>query len=157
MRTAPVTSTERNGEVMHSIAAFTDDHIEDALRLWETMDTIGLSESDEPSLLSAFLRRNPGFSFVALDHDQVVGACLCGHDGRRGYIHHLAVDPRCQRRHLGSQLLDACLAALLAAGIQKCHAFVFRSNVYTELFWRPEGWERRDDLIVYSRRTSTRP
>jgi len=135
---------------MESIEVFTDAHIERALSLWRTSDAIGLSEADEPSRLSAFLRRNPGLSFVALDGGRLIGACLCGHDGRRGYVHHLAVDPGSRRVRLASRLLDRCLAALLDAGIQKCHAFVFRSNPYAGLFWEPKGWERRDDLIVYS-------
>jgi len=136
---------------MPSIEDFTTDHIEEALALWRATDNIGLSTADEPQRLAAFLQRNPGLSFVALDYGRIVGACLCGHDGRRGYVHHLAVSPSHRRTGLASKLLDRCLAALRAERILKCHAFVFRSNPYGELFWRREGWERRDDLFVYSR------
>jgi ribosomal protein S18 acetylase RimI-like enzyme len=97
-----------------------------------------------------FLARNPGLSFVALDSGELVGAVLCGHDGRRGYVHHLAVAERCRRRGLGTRLLDRGLDALRDAGIGKCHEFVFHASPFAELFWQRRGWERRDDLLMYS-------
>ncbi len=39
----------------------------------------------------------------------------------------------------------------LSTDIGKCHAFVFQSNPFGELFWERSGWERRDDLHLYSR------
>ena len=141
---------------MVSIAPFTTDHIESALELWSATEHIGLSSADEPQAVASFLRRNPGFSFVASDSGQLVGAALCGHDGRRGYIHHLAVRASHRRSHLGVELLDRCLAKLEQEGLMKCHAFVFHNNPFAELFWEPRGWERRDDLLVYSKRLRNR-
>jgi len=139
---------------MPVIEAFKTDHIEQALDLWHAIGNMGLSSADEPEHIARFLARNPGFSFVAIDADQLVAACLCGHDGRRGYIHHLAVLEAYRQAGLGTELLSHCLDTLHQSGIQKCHAFVFRSNPYAELFWGPGGWERRDDLLVYSESTS---
>lgn len=59
---------------------------------------------------------------------RLVGAVLCGHDERRGYIHHLAVRPDCRRKGLGGKLIQVCLGRLNAAGIQKCHIFIFKDN-----------------------------
>ena len=120
---------------MPSITPFAEEHIPAVLDLWRATEHIGLSSADEPSALASFLRRNPGFSFVATDNSHVVGAVLCGHDGRRGYIHHLAVSPSHRRRELGSKLLQCCLNVLACSGIQKCHAFVFHSNPNGALFW----------------------
>ncbi len=139
---------------MPSINTFRREHIPQALALWKSTDHIGLSSADEPAALVSFLERNPGFSFVVLDSDELVGAVLCGHDGRRGYIHHLAVAETHRRDNLGSRLLERCLASLQRAGITKCHAFVFHENPYAERFWQPQGWERRDDLLVYSKYAS---
>ena len=52
--------------------------------LWETCEGVGLSDADQPEPLSAYLVRNPEMSFVAQKDDAIVGAALCGHDGRRG-------------------------------------------------------------------------
>src|SRR5258706_298299 len=58
-----------------------------AFRLWEHSEGVGLSEADSPEGIASFLNRNPGLSFLALDGNQLVGTILCGHDGRRGFIH----------------------------------------------------------------------
>jgi ribosomal protein S18 acetylase RimI-like enzyme len=139
------------------IRLFTEDDILPAIALWRATEHIGLSAADEPPALAGFLARNPGLSFVAVDSGALAGAVLCGHDGRRGYIHHLAVAPGRRRRHLGRLLLHHSLAALRDAGISKCHAFVFHSNPHAELFWKPEGWARREDLLVYSRNIPHEP
>jgi ribosomal protein S18 acetylase RimI-like enzyme len=135
-----------------SIEVFREEHIPGALGLWSATEFIGLSSADEPEALVRYLRRNPGFSFVALDGaGGVAGAVLCGHDGRRGFIHHLAVAPARRQSGVGSRLLERCLQALREAQIVKCHAFVFQDNPFGELFWQPAGWQRRDELLVYSR------
>jgi len=136
---------------MARILPFTEEHIPGALELWGETEHIGLSSADEPNALTAFLARNPGLSFVATDVGAIVGTVLCGHDGRRGYVHHLAVASSERRNHLGRSLLDHSLEALRRAGITKCHAFVFHANPYAEHFWQPEGWMRRNDLLVYSK------
>ncbi len=142
--------SEVHRPLMPAIQLFEDDHIDRALDLWRETEHIGLSSADEPQHLRAFLSRNRGYSFVVLEEGRLVGACLCGHDGRRGYIHHLAVAESHRRGRLGTLLLGRCLDALREAGIQKCQAFVFHASPYGELFWERIGWERRDDLLVYS-------
>lgn len=134
-----------------TITVFDEAHVGRAVRLWEDTDYIGLSSADSPDALSGFLAKNPGLSFVALESDEVVGTILCGTDGRRGYIHHLAIAKAFRRQGLGVELLSRSLRALARIGIAKCHAFVFRDNPYGELFWGPSGWDLRGDLVVYSK------
>ena len=136
--------------LMPAIQPFGEAHIGLALDLWRETEHIGLSSADEPRNLRAYRSRNLGCSFVALEEGRLVGACLCGHDGRRGYIHHLAVARPHRRGGLGTRLLARCLDALREAWVGKCHAFVFHASPYRELFWEPAGWERHDDLLVYS-------
>ena len=90
-------------------------------------------------------------SFVAKDGSTVIGAVLSGHDGRRGYIHHLAVHPDYRRQGIGQQLIDHCFAALLAIGIQKCHLFIFKENQSGIAFWEGTGWSYREDIAVMSK------
>jgi N-acetylglutamate synthase len=118
--------------------------------LWESCDGVGLSDADQPECLSAYLHRNPGMSFVAKEEKAIVGAVLCGHDGRRGYLNHLAVNPDHRYQGLARQLVTHCLEALQSAGIAKCHLFIFTSNQDGRNFWQKIGWELRDDLTVAS-------
>jgi putative acetyltransferase len=92
-------------------------------------------------------------SFVAREDGVLIGAVLTGHDGRRGYLHHLAV--RADRRGLGvgKMLAEHSLAALRSAGIDKCHLFVLGANTGGLEFWRKIGWKERIELVVLSKGT----
>jgi len=116
------------------------------------MDGVGLSSADSFDNIARFLERNPGASFVAIDTDTdlVVATILCGHDGRRGLIHHLAVALRHRRRGLGRALVAQALAALMRDGIQKCHLLVFDQNVEGRRFWERIGAEERTTLRLFS-------
>jgi len=137
------------------IREFVAGDIDAALRLWRQTEGIGLSDADRPDRIRGFLARNPGLSHVAAAGDSLLGTILCGTDGRRGYIHHLAVAAASRRAGVGRALVESVLSALRRIGIQKCHTFVFRSNPFGELFWSRLGWQRRDDLHVYSKTLDT--
>ena len=119
--------------------------------LWQQCEGVGLSEADSPASIQSYLDRNPGMSFVAICGNEVVGAVLCGHDGRRGYLHHLAVHPQSRRRSVGRRLVEHCLGALREAGIQKCHICLFNQNQEGLAFWQSVGWAPRRDIGLVSK------
>ena len=123
------------------------------LALWRTSEGVGLSDADSEESIARYLDRNPGLSFVARDGEHLVGAILCGHDGRRGYIHHLAVSESHRRQGLGRALMERCLSALRRDGIGKCHIFVFADSQDTIAFWKSIGWTRRVELVMMSQYT----
>jgi ribosomal protein S18 acetylase RimI-like enzyme len=136
---------------MTTITPFTMTNYDAVIALWELSDGVGLSSADEPENIHSYLERNPGMSFVAKQDDIVVGAVLGGHDGRRGYIHHLAVHPDYRRQGIGQQLIDRCFGALRAIGIQKCHLFIFKENHIGIAFWKGTGWSYREDIAIMSK------
>ena len=112
------------------------------LSFWKTQDGIGLNESDEPQPMRRFLERNPGLSLIARDPSgSIIAAVLCGHDGRRGYLHHLAVHPAHRRQGLGRQLVERCLTRLASHGIPKCNIFLFNNNAEGRKFWQRLGYQ----------------
>ena len=70
---------------------FVIEDYEGALAVWKDEEGIEICEGDSREEIAAYLKRNPGLSRVAEVEGQIVGAVLCGHDGRRGWIYHLAV------------------------------------------------------------------
>jgi ribosomal protein S18 acetylase RimI-like enzyme len=123
-----------------------------ARALWQCTPGVGLSAADEPAAIARFLARNPGLSQVALRDGQLVATLLCGHDGRRGLIHHLVVAPALRRQGLARRLVDTALAALATQGIDKCHLMVFRDNRPGQAFWAATAVER-PELALYSAST----
>lgn|SRR5262245_5182128 len=115
--------------------------LDDALELWSRSDGVGLNESDTREALLLFLARNPGMSAVAISPSGLVGAILCGHDGRRGTIHHLAVAPAFRRHGIGSDLVEYCLSRLREARIPRCNIFLYDNNEGGRRFWAQHGWQ----------------
>ena len=74
---------------------------EEVFALWQQCEGVGITESDSRDNVQAYLRRNPGLSFVALSSGRIVGAILAGHDGRRGYLNHLGGAPGLQKKRRG--------------------------------------------------------
>ena len=114
---------------------------ESVVELWRRTDEIVLSDTDEKQPIGRFLSRNPGLSLVAEKNDQVIGVILCSHDGRRGYLHHLAVDTRYRRMGLGRKLVQECLLLLVREGITKCNIFILEHNESGIAFWEYNGFE----------------
>ncbi|HOU44297.1 MAG TPA: GNAT family N-acetyltransferase [Anaerolineaceae bacterium] len=119
--------------------------------LWAASEGIGLSSADSREAIGAFLQRNPGLAFVAVDGDIIVGAVICGTDGRRGYLHHLAVRSSHKRQGIGRHLAQACLNRLREQGIEKCHIFVYRENHSARQFWESIGWVERVELVLMTK------
>jgi len=133
------------------ILPFTMADYDEVIALWQSSPGIGLSDVDRPEGIAAYLARNPGLSFLARLDDELAGAVLCGTDGRRGYLHHLAVRPQARRQGIGETLVEHCLSGLKAQGYQKCHIFVYNGNVEGQVFWERVGWKLRTELVIMSK------
>ncbi|MBN2853217.1 MAG: GNAT family N-acetyltransferase [Clostridia bacterium] len=125
---------------------------EEAILLWEKTEGMGLGESDSYDCIKSFLERNEKLSYVYIEGEKMIGAVLCGHDGRRGFLYHLAVDKMNRNRGVGSRLVETCLKNLKMQGIHKCHIFVMGTNETGKQFWDKSEWEYRNDLLIYSRK-----
>lgn len=132
------------------VADFLTADYDEATALWNRCEGIGLSDADERESLVAFLMKNPGLNFVARENGTIVGTCLCGSDGRRGYLYHLAVNPNRRRKGIGRILAQRALQALALQGIQKCHIMVFGANELGLTFWKDEGWVTRPEIVLMS-------
>jgi ribosomal protein S18 acetylase RimI-like enzyme len=123
---------------------------EQALDLWKRTAGMGLSAADEKQEIEKFLKKNSTLCFAAFDGKKLIGTILCGEDGRRGYIYHLAVDETYRKTGIGKKLVQSSLDALKKMGIQKCHLFVIADNKMGIAFWDHIGWELRRDIEVMS-------
>ncbi|HEY2567773.1 MAG TPA: GNAT family N-acetyltransferase [Candidatus Udaeobacter sp.] len=119
-----------------------------ALELWQRVEGLEIAEGDDKQGVANFLVRNPGLSRVATDGRAIIGVALCGNDGRRGYIYHLAVDPAYQTRGLGKRLMDECLDSLRRTGLKRALILVAHDNPRGRKFWLRNGWEEVPGPIV---------
>jgi ribosomal protein S18 acetylase RimI-like enzyme len=134
---------------------FTMADYDEVIAFWKEEEGIGLSEADERDGMALYLARNPGMSLIVRDGNSVIGAVLCGHDGRRGYLHHLTVASSHRHQGIGKTLVKSCLQRLREEGVQKCNVFLYSDNAEGEKFWRVMGFANRLDLKVMQRSTAT--
>lgn len=130
---------------------FRIDDYDKAIELWKRVEGLDVAEGDDGETIWRFLERNQGLSRIATNGAAIVGAVLCGHDGRRGYIYHLAVDPAFQERGLGRRLIEECLAGLKHAGLERVNILVAKDNPRGLEFWRRCGWEDLDGAAPMGR------
>lgn len=124
------------------------------LDLWRRTTGIQLRADDEYEPFCRYLERNPGLSLLVESECAVVASLLVGHDGRRGYLQHLAVDLPWRGRGLANALLDEALRRLQVLGVSKSHVFVLGAAPDALAFWlNRAGWSRREDIEVFSTRS----
>src|SRR2546429_281611 len=133
---------------MYRIEPMSIDDFEEVTRLWQNTEGVGLNEADSKENITRFLERNPGMSFVAREGKEIVGAVLCGNDGRRGYLHHLAVATAHRNKGIAKRLTAAACAEVARANITRCNIYIFAENDSGAKFWERQGWTKRDDMMV---------
>jgi ribosomal protein S18 acetylase RimI-like enzyme len=114
-------------------------------RIWRDSEGICVVGEDSRKGIKLYLSRNPGLCFVAIVDSKIVGTVLCGHDGRRGILRHLAVKPRFRKLGIGRALTERCLRSLSRGGIRKCNLFVMDDNPSGMRFWRRLGGKLHED------------
>ena len=120
--------------------------------LWMSCKNMGFNNLDDSREgIARFLRRQPSHLLFALEDDRLAGVILSGQYGRRGYIYHMAIAEDFRRRGIATALLDRCLEALRAEGINKVALLVFRYNDAGNAFWEKQGFIERGDVAYRNR------
>lgn len=128
----------------------TIDDYEQVYALWKQIHGFGIrSVDDSREGIQRFLRRNPATSVVAIEDGKIVGAILCGHDGRRGCLYHVCVDADYRMRGIGKSMVVFAMEALKKEKINKVSLIAFTKNDIGNAFWNEIGWTKRRDLNYY--------
>ena len=132
------------------IRVMTIDDYEGVYELWTSIHGFAIrSIDDSKEGVEAFLKRNPTTSVVAVEDDKIVGAILCGHDGRRGCFYHVCVNPDYRLKGIGKSMVVFCMNALREEKINKVSLIAFTKNDIGNAFWKKIGWTKREDLNYY--------
>ena len=119
-------------------------------QLWLKIEGFAIkSVDDSEEGIERFINRNPGISVIAKIDDKIVGSILCGHDGRRGCLYHVCVDPDYRMLGIGKQMVNDVLERLKQEQISKVHLLAFCKNEGGNQFWKELGWNKRDDINYY--------
>lgn len=83
------------------------------------------------------------------EHDQrIVGACMAGYDGRRGWLYAVAVAPDHRRNGTGTLLVKAALEELKCLGCIKVNLQIRPTNTSVAAFYKSLGFAVEDRLSM---------
>ena len=131
------------------IEKFSMKFYDEVIQLWRNAG-ISVGSSDSKDELEKMLIRNPDLFLIGKFKDRIIAVVMGGFDGRRGYVHHLAVDPGYQKKGYGKEIMRALNEIFRQKGIHKIHLFIERRNKEVIDFYNNLGWEIREDLTMMS-------
>ena len=132
-----------------NVENFKMQYYNEVLELWRKAG-IGVGSSDTKEEIAMILGRNPSLFLIGKEEDKIVAVVIGAFDGRRGYVHHLAVDPKYQNRGYGKAIIDELMRRFRSKKVHKIHLFIEKNNKKVVDFYLKQGWEVRDDLIMMS-------
>lgn len=84
----------------------------------------------------------------AVDGRNVIATVMVGHDGHRGWVYYLAVDPSRRHRGLGRRMMHAAEDWLRARGVVKLHLMIRDGNVSALGFYDRLGFEQAEVTVL---------
>lgn len=141
---------------MIKIRSMTIDDFDGLHRVWQSTGQAAngaVCIDDNKEGIEKYLKRNPTTSFVAEDYGTVIGCIMAGHDGRRGFFHHVSVAKEYQGMGIGKQLVAHAMDALRKEGIRKVALVAFTDNDLGNGFWESQGFTVREDLYYRNKYT----
>lgn len=132
-----------------NIETFSIKYYEKVIELWRKTG-ISVGSSDTKEGLERMVQRNPKLFLIGKINEKLISVVMGGFDGRRGYVHHLAVDPAYQKKGYGKLMMDELMKKFQELEVHKVHLFIEKHNKTVVDFYQNLGWDIRDDLMMMS-------
>jgi ribosomal protein S18 acetylase RimI-like enzyme len=132
-----------------AIAPLEDADIDAVVALWKRC---GLTRPWNDPHTDIALARQEANAAVLLgrDGDTIVASVLVGHDGHRGSVYYVSVDPEHRKKDFGRAIMAAAEDWLRARGILKLQLMVRPDNIHVQAFYETLDYDEQE-RIVYAK------
>ena len=129
-----------------TVAPIGDGDVADVIALWQRC---GLTRPwNDPAADIALARHGENAAMlVGRDDRGIVASVLVGHDGHRGWVYYVAVDPDCRHKGYGRVIMDAAEQWLRRRGIEKLQLMVRPDNSQVQAFYQSLGYLEQERII----------
>jgi len=128
-----------------TISPLTDSDIPEVIRLWERCGST--RPWNDPAGDIALARRGENSTLLVGRHDGVICASvMVGHDGHRGWVYYVTVDPDRRFHGFGRAIMDAAESWLRSRGILKLQLMVRKDNATVHEFYRSIGYYNQETV-----------
>ncbi len=135
--------------VVMKIIEFKIDMYEEVYSLWKKTE-LSLVSSDTKEEVERIVKLHPELFLVGIKGQKIIAVVIGAFDGRRGYVHHLSVDPNYQKQGLGKIMMEELHSRFKKMKIHKVHLFVEADNMGVIEYYKKIGWHIRSDLVMMS-------
>jgi ribosomal protein S18 acetylase RimI-like enzyme len=139
-----VTSPTADGAL--SITPIEDSDLSEVIALWQRCGST--REWNNPAADIALARRESNSTvLVGRNNGRVVASVLVGHDGHRGWVYYVTVDPDDRFKGYGRMIMSAAEDWLRMRGIEKLQLMVRGDNAKVHAFYRSLGYYDQERVI----------
>jgi len=104
---------------------------------------------NDPRADIAFARKSPNAAILVAKRDNALCASvMVGHDGHRGWLYYVAVDPDLQRSGVGRRMTQAAEDWLRQRGVAKVMLMVRPDNDAVQDFYKANGYDEQKRVIL---------
>ena len=122
-----------------SITTIVDDDVAEIVALWQRCGSLR-TWNDPESDIALARRETNSTVLVGRRGGAVVASVLVGHDGHRGWVYYVTVDPDHRYKAYGRAIMTAAEDWLRARGIQKLQLMVRGDNLQVRAFYESLGY-----------------
>jgi ribosomal protein S18 acetylase RimI-like enzyme len=129
-----------------SIAAIEDSDLTEVIALWQRCGST--RAWNDPAADIALARKESNATVLLGRHDGIlVASVLVGHDGHRGWVYYVTVDPDHRHQGYGREIMAAAEDWLRARGIEKLQLMVRGDNAKVHAFYRSIGFYDQERVL----------
>jgi ribosomal protein S18 acetylase RimI-like enzyme len=129
-----------------TIAPIDDCDVADIIALWQRCDLV--RPWNDPAADLARARNSPNAAVLAArDAERIVASVMVGHDGHRGWVYYVSVDPGCRGRGFGRAIMAAAEDWLRARQIPKLMLLVRGDNARVQAFYETLDYSEQDRIL----------
>ncbi len=132
------------------IREFRLEDYDQVFKLWKEAGLL-FRPGDERGEVAQKIKRDPELFLVAEEDGSLIATVLGAWDGRRGWIYHLAVDPKRQRKGVGTRLVRELERRMEGKGVLKVNAVVYRDNKKSIEFFTKLGYQLDDRSLLFGK------
>jgi ribosomal protein S18 acetylase RimI-like enzyme len=129
-----------------AIAPLADAEVDAAAALWERC---GLTRPwNDPKADIAFARGRANSAVLAgRNGGALVATAMVGHDGHRGWVYYVAVDPGARGKGFGRAIMAAAEDWLRERGVLKLMLLVRQDNTKVQAFYEAIGYDPQERVV----------
>jgi ribosomal protein S18 acetylase RimI-like enzyme len=138
--------SSRTGDRVLSVRAIEDDDIAEVIALWQRCGST--RAWNDPAGDIALARKETNSTvLLGRNEDTLVASVLVGHDGHRGAVYYVTVDPDHRFKGYGRAIMRAAEDWLRARGIEKLQLMVRGDNARVHAFYQQLGYFEQERVV----------